>query len=546
MKRLYWCIALCLLAATSWATPVCLGLSANADPAAVVACSSLGVKLVRIRTNWPELQPDAKTWSFTRLDAAIREAVAHQLKVVLVLGPTPAWSITHLTNPSPEQVRRARPSLTAYTTYVTTLAKRYNGKVSYYQLWERPSATTLLASDGFVQTLYSTGTQALHKVHPTLQAIAAVPGGVNLGWIDEYLHAAIGPMRPDVLLLTPATYALAEDMTRWRIQPLRELVLPPNDAPVLWADLPLGGPHCCPKAVIAAALLQNLSTLLFHPSQEDINLMADEDAVKTLRLLQRVQGAEYLGYATPVPGVEMAVFRTTSALTGLLAPAKPVAIPLKSSAFPLPERVAVPGDAVELVPLDGEARKVLVSSETTLNIDASLALLSGIALTPTGKSPRDISPAQDGDTVGFDPTGKNPSAICPLPNLPGGKFTVSQHNDKIVIDTGGEEQPWIYLEIPEGFLFFNKAKVPVEVTVKVYGVHEAQQSGFSIYYDAIGGMKHSPWQEIDIGEEVVHTYTLRLADAMFADREGYALRLERGGSKEDIHLVDMRLRKLPK
>ena len=546
MTRLCWFLVLCALTATSWAVPVCLGVSANADPTAVAACSTHGVKLVRLRADWSQLQPDAKTWSFARLDTAIREAVAHQLNVILVLGPTPAWSITYLTNPTPEQIRRAKPNMAAYTAYVTMLAKRYNGKVAYYQLWDCPGPATLLATAGFVQALYRTGTQALHKVNPALQAIAAVPGGVNLGWINEYLQDASGSAWPDVLLLTPATATLAEENIRWRVQPLRELVLPPKGAPALWADLPLGGPRHCPKAVIATALLQDLSTILFHPSQEDIDLMADEDAAKTLRLLERLQGTEYLGYASPIPGVDIAMFRNATSLTGLLAPTKPVAIPLKPSTLPLAEKVAVPGDAVELVPLDGEARKVPVPTETTLNVETSLALLTGITLTTTGRSPRDTQPALGGDTIGFDPTGKNPYVICPLPELPGGKFTVTKHGEQNIISTEGEGQPWIYLEIPEGFLFYNKARVPVEIMVKVYGVREAQESGFSLYYDAIGGMKHSPWQMIDTGEDVIHTYTIRLNDALFADRDGYAFRLEMGCSTENIHLVDLTVKKLPK
>ena len=265
MLRFWWLFLCCILTTILWATPVRLGLSADADPAAVAACATHGVKLVRIRADWTQLQPNAKTWSFNKLDAAINEATNQKVDVVLVLGPTPVWAITYLTNPTPEQAQRAKPDLPAYNAYITTLAKRYKEKVTYYQLWERPSATTLLATHKFVQKMYCTGTQALHSVNPKLQAIAAEPGNVNIGWIDEYLSQAKGSAWPDVLLLNPTTFALAPETFNWRMQSLRAMVLPSKDAPALWADLPLGGQDSGPKSVIAAAFFIRHTHVIISP-----------------------------------------------------------------------------------------------------------------------------------------------------------------------------------------------------------------------------------------------------------------------------------------
>lgn len=523
----------------SLAAPVRLGLSADADPKSIETCANQGVKMVRIRTDWPQLQPTAKIWSFEKLDAAVNEAVNHKLDVILVLGPTPVWAITYLTNPTPDQAKRAKPDINAYAAYITKLAKRYEGKVTYYQLWERPSATTLLATHRFVQKMYHTGAQTLHKVNPKLQAIAAEPGNVNLGWIDEYLSDAKGTAWPDVLLLNPTTFALAPETFNWRMQSLRGIVLPAKGAPSLWADLPLGGQDPTPKAVIAAALLLDMPTILFHPMQDDINLTADEDAVKTLRLLSRVQGAEYIGYTTAEPGIDIALFRDNLSTTALLATSKPVIIPLKTCADILAE--------LELIPLDGDVRKVKVEDDkTTIGITSPLALLVGVVPVTVGKSPRFIPPVLEGDTVGFDPTGKDIRAINSLPNLPGGKYIIEQAGDKIVISTIRNEQPWIHLNIPDGFLFYNKAGFPVEITVKVYGMREEQKSGFCFYYDAIGGMNHSPWQWIETGTDKVYSYTMRITDGLFANREGYDIRLEMGGSRENIRLTDVTVRKIAK
>ena len=181
-----------------------------------------------------------------------------------------------------------------------------------------------------------------------------------------------------------------------------------------------------------------------------------------------------------------------------------------------------------------------------LDLDTPLALLVGVNLDTIGKTPRYIPPTPEGDIIGFDPTCKDPCAIWPLRNLPGGKCTMTQQDDKMVLSTVMNNAPWICLSIPDGFLFYNKAGTSVEITIQVYGMCEAQKSGFSIYYDALGGMNHTPWKWIDTDEQKLYTYTTRLDDAIFANREGYDLRIEMGGSKENIRLVDVTARKLPK
>jgi hypothetical protein len=107
-----------------------------------------------------------------------------------------------------------------------------------------------------------------------------------------------------------------------------------------------------------------------------------------------------------------------------------------------------------------------------------------------------------------------------------------------------EVAPWIHVDVPDGFLFFNTERQPVEVAVTVRGTMEAKKNGFSLYYDAIGGMANSPWQWIDVGPFKEFTYTFRLNDALFAGSEGYDFRLDMGGSEDSVRVTKVEVRKL--
>lgn len=146
--------------------------------------------------------------------------------------------------------------------------------------------------------------------------------------------------------------------------------------------------------------------------------------------------------------------------------------------------------------------------------------------------------------VALDASGRSALAIRPLPDLPGGHYTVECINGKTVLETVMDSQPWIHFDVPDGFLFYNRECVPVEVTVRVRGAAYANKTGFNLYYDAIGGMNNTPWQWIAVGPEAEFTYTFRLKDALFANREGYDFRVCMGGSVEPVRVVGVTIKKV--
>ncbi len=129
----------------------------------------------------------------------------------------------------------------------------------------------------------------------------------------------------------------------------------------------------------------------------------------------------------------------------------------------------------------------------------------------------------------------------------GSARTFSQRGDRWGLTTESQRnifdlssaRPFIYLDVADDFLFFQKG-VPVEITVEVHRpappVVESiftTTAGFRVEYDAAGGFKSTPWQQVPPGEDWA-TFTFTLPDASFANAEGYDLLINAGGSKADL------------
>ncbi|HOS42340.1 MAG TPA: hypothetical protein PK794_01485, partial [Armatimonadota bacterium] len=319
--------------------------------------------------------------------------------------------------------------------------------------------------------------------NPALKVIAPEPGGVNLEWIAAYLGAATGAEAPDILALTPARYPLTTEAFWWRCSVLRARVLP-SAGPALWAEAPAGDG----ARMAAAALAHAIPVLLFPPG-----------AAVPPALLP-LQGSSYAGWL-------------------------PVSLEAVGGVFATDDRrfrLDVPLAEGEPAVRDGHAGHCRPGTPAVAPLRVTA------------------------DTVALDVYGADGRALRPLPELPGGRYTLTFLGSQPVLVTDRQHNPWLHLDVPDGFLFYNREGVPVEITVQLYGARRAQRTGFNLYYDALGGMNNTRWQWLDVGPSQVFTYTLRLTDALFANREGYDFRLCTGGSDENLRIVNVTVKKLAK
>lgn len=91
-------------------------------------------------TVWFGLQPKKEQWNFKELDQAADVAGQHGVDILLTLGQTPKWAAARpdevVPNGAGASSEPAR--MEDWEHYVRTVARRYKGRIKYYELWNEP------------------------------------------------------------------------------------------------------------------------------------------------------------------------------------------------------------------------------------------------------------------------------------------------------------------------------------------------------------------------------------------------------------------------
>ncbi len=165
---------------------------ANGQPAAggspwpVVPFGAL--RLWDANTTWAQLEPKKGTWNFATLDSWVQMAAGRE--IILTLGQCPMWASS-----SPLITSYYGPGASAPPTnvqdwvdYVTTVAKRYKGKIKTYEIWNEPNDTQYYTgSISELVTLTELARTALKGVDPSIKVASAAP--YSPGYLDFYLQA---------------------------------------------------------------------------------------------------------------------------------------------------------------------------------------------------------------------------------------------------------------------------------------------------------------------------------------------------------------------
>lgn len=196
MKRLPLHVCAALLASSAaHAAPKELGMNAHQSPTVGLdATVAAGLGWVRIDFNWLDAEPtQAGVYDWSRFDAQIDAAVAKNLKVLAVLGYTPAWA-------SQGDVRgdgstNDVPQAGKYAPFVTAAVNRYKSKVTTYEIWNEPNLEQFFEGtpQDYIDRILIPGADAVHAACPTCKVMG--PGLATVGtayatWLDAVLTAA--------------------------------------------------------------------------------------------------------------------------------------------------------------------------------------------------------------------------------------------------------------------------------------------------------------------------------------------------------------------
>ncbi|MDD2857074.1 MAG: hypothetical protein PHU75_00210 [Candidatus Nanopelagicales bacterium] len=98
-------------------------------------------------TAWLNIEPAPGQWAFARLDAFVAKAEEHHVQdIVLVLGGTPAWAAKQQRKTDAPWLGKGSASPPEFwddwTTFVDTVASRYQGRIKAYEIWNEPNSVT--------------------------------------------------------------------------------------------------------------------------------------------------------------------------------------------------------------------------------------------------------------------------------------------------------------------------------------------------------------------------------------------------------------------
>lgn len=172
--------------------------------------SAMGVTNVRIQIPWSLVQPDnPNQYDWSRIDAVVAAAAKRKIGVLAILSDTPGWAGDPPTSGEPDPG--------AFAAFVGKVARRYDGKIAAYEVWNEPNQTTFLdPNDPVAYTaLLKAAYGAIKQVDPTLLVVGGVvaaavtqPGSLHPVEFVQGMYEAGAAGFFDALSFHPYAYPL--------------------------------------------------------------------------------------------------------------------------------------------------------------------------------------------------------------------------------------------------------------------------------------------------------------------------------------------------
>jgi hypothetical protein len=139
------------------------------------------VRLWDTRTAWLNLEPRQDLWDFSNLDAHIEQARTHGVQdVTLVLWGTPTWAASSIQSTDAHWLGPGSASMPTsmadWEDYVTTVATRYQGVITSYEIGNEPNIKSFWnGTDQELADLVRAAARIIHEVDPAATVVAPAP-----------------------------------------------------------------------------------------------------------------------------------------------------------------------------------------------------------------------------------------------------------------------------------------------------------------------------------------------------------------------------------
>ncbi len=155
-----------------------------------------GVQWGREEFRWDTIEPSDDSFSWNAYDSVVDQYEAHGIKMVGLLTYSSEWA-----NPKGEFYP---PDTTAWKDYVGTVAKRYKGRVDYWEIWNEPN------HEGFWKgttkeyaTLIEAASDTITAKNPDAKIVLGGLSGADTDFLDELYTELNNPSVIDVVAIHP-------------------------------------------------------------------------------------------------------------------------------------------------------------------------------------------------------------------------------------------------------------------------------------------------------------------------------------------------------
>lgn len=140
----------------------------------------LGATMLRLEFPWALIEPERGVYDWSRADYIVNSARANGVELQPVLVHTPAWAAGGAT-----PTASAAPTAADFGAFVTAVAGRYKGQVSYWEMWNEPDDTKYFKAteNVYVTRILIPGARAVRAASPDARVIAGGPASPNVNWI---------------------------------------------------------------------------------------------------------------------------------------------------------------------------------------------------------------------------------------------------------------------------------------------------------------------------------------------------------------------------
>ena len=148
-------------------------------------------------TKWCQLEPAKGTWDWSRMDATVNFALAHDpnCSILYTMGIPPFWAVANPVGDTVEVTGSSQPpaDINDWKNYVTAVANRYKGKIKYYEIWNEISCGFYTGSIPAMLNLSQTVYQILKSIDSGNVVLSPNMNCSNsVSWMDQFLYQGGG------------------------------------------------------------------------------------------------------------------------------------------------------------------------------------------------------------------------------------------------------------------------------------------------------------------------------------------------------------------